>query len=76
MYSMLKNGSVTPQKQRMEEGATLLERAQKAIDMRRPKEGQYGASCVAGRRFVKSRKGSLAEVGVRRTLAMGMKEGM
>ena len=38
MYSMLKNGVVHPQKQKIVEGATLLERAQKAMDMLRRKE--------------------------------------
>jgi len=38
MYTLLKDGVVTPQKQRMVEGATLLERAQKAMDMLRSKE--------------------------------------
>jgi hypothetical protein len=35
---MLKDGIVTPQKQRVVEGATLLERAQKGMDMLRRKE--------------------------------------
>ncbi|KAI4645713.1 hypothetical protein J4E93_005291 [Alternaria ventricosa] len=38
MPTMLKDGVVTPQKQRIVEGATLLERAQKAMDMLRRKE--------------------------------------
>jgi hypothetical protein len=38
MYTMLKDGIVTPQNQRIVEGATLLERAQKALDMLRRKE--------------------------------------
>ncbi|KAH7394870.1 chaperonin 10-like protein [Phaeosphaeria sp. MPI-PUGE-AT-0046c] len=38
MPAMLKAGIVTPQKQRIVEGATLLERAQKAMDMLRRKE--------------------------------------
>ncbi|CAE7199964.1 hypothetical protein PTNB73_06157 [Pyrenophora teres f. teres] len=38
MHAFLKNGIVTPQKQRIVEGATLLERAQKAMDMLRRKE--------------------------------------
>lgn len=38
MYTMLKEGIVTPQKQRIVEGDTLLERAQKAMDMLRRKE--------------------------------------
>ncbi|KAF1841245.1 GroES-like protein [Cucurbitaria berberidis CBS 394.84] len=38
MYSMLKDGIVKPQKQKIVEGATLLERAQKAMDMLRRKE--------------------------------------
>jgi hypothetical protein len=35
---MLKDGIVTPQKQRLVEGTTLLERAQKAMDMLRRRE--------------------------------------
>jgi hypothetical protein len=38
MYTMLKDGIVAPQKQKIVEGATLLERAQKAMDMLRRKE--------------------------------------
>lgn len=38
MHTMLKEGIVTPQKQRIVEGATMLERAQKAMDMLRRKE--------------------------------------
>ncbi|KAI4709125.1 hypothetical protein J4E89_005873 [Alternaria sp. Ai002NY15] len=38
MPTLLKDGVVTPQKQRIVEGATLLERAQKAMDMLRRKE--------------------------------------
>jgi hypothetical protein len=38
MYTMLKEGIVNPQNQRVVEGATLLERAQKALDMLRRKE--------------------------------------
>ena len=38
MYTMLKDGIVEPQKQKIVEGATLLERAQRAIDMLRRKE--------------------------------------
>jgi hypothetical protein len=38
MPAMLKDGIVTPQKQGMVEGATLLERVQKAMDMLRRKE--------------------------------------
>jgi hypothetical protein len=38
MYTMLKEGIVNPQNQRVIEGATLLERAQKALDMLRRKE--------------------------------------
>jgi threonine dehydrogenase-like Zn-dependent dehydrogenase len=38
MPTMLKEGIVFPQKQRIVEGATLLERAQKAMDMLRRKE--------------------------------------
>jgi|TARA_R110002003_G_scaffold267_3_gene17906 hypothetical protein len=38
MPTMLKEGIVTPQKQRIVEGATMLERAQKAMDMLRRKE--------------------------------------
>lgn len=38
MPAMLKAGIVQPQKQRIVEGATLLERAQKAMDMLRRKE--------------------------------------
>ncbi|KAL1798549.1 hypothetical protein ACET3X_002586 [Alternaria dauci] len=38
MPAMLESGAVTPQKQRMVEGATLLERAEKAMDMLRRKE--------------------------------------
>jgi hypothetical protein len=35
---MLKNHIVTPQKQRIVEGATMLQRAQKAMDMLRQKQ--------------------------------------
>ena len=38
MPAMLKAGVVTPQKQRMIDGATLLERAQNAMDMLRCKD--------------------------------------
>ena len=38
MPAMLKAGVVTPQKQRMIDGATLLERAQNAMDMLRRKD--------------------------------------
>lgn len=38
MYMMLKEGIVVPQKQKIVEGPTLLERAQKAMDMLRRKE--------------------------------------
>ena len=38
MPTMLKEGIVTPQKQKIVEGATMLERAQKAMDMLRRKE--------------------------------------
>ncbi|KAF1939821.1 GroES-like protein [Clathrospora elynae] len=38
MYTMLEEGIVTPQKQRIVDGATLLERAQRAMDMLRRKE--------------------------------------
>jgi len=38
MHTFLKDGIVKPQKQRVVEGATLLERAQKAMDMLRRKE--------------------------------------
>ncbi|KAF2845489.1 GroES-like protein [Plenodomus tracheiphilus IPT5] len=38
MHTMLKKGIVTPQQQRIVEGATMLERAQKAMDMLRRKE--------------------------------------
>lgn len=38
MYTLLKDGVVTPQKQRIVQGATLLERAQKAMNMLRRKE--------------------------------------
>jgi len=38
MPALLEDGVVTPQKQRIVEGATLLERAQKAMDMLRRKE--------------------------------------
>ena len=38
MPTLLKDVVVTPQKQRIVEGATLLERAQKAMDMLRRKE--------------------------------------
>ncbi|RMZ72541.1 zinc-binding dehydrogenase [Pyrenophora seminiperda CCB06] len=38
MHTFLKDGIVEPQKQRIVEGATLLERAQKAMDMLRRKE--------------------------------------
>lgn len=38
MPTMLRDGIVTPQKQRTVEGNTLLERAQKAMDMLRRKE--------------------------------------
>ena len=38
MPTMLKEGIVTPQKQKIVEGATLLERAQKAMNMLRRKE--------------------------------------
>jgi hypothetical protein len=35
---MLRDGAVKPQKQRIVEGKTMLERAQKALDMLRRKE--------------------------------------
>jgi hypothetical protein len=38
MPAMLQEGIVTPQKQRIVEGATMLERAQKGMDMLRRKE--------------------------------------
>jgi hypothetical protein len=38
MPTMLKEGIVRPQKQKLVEGATLLERAQTAMDMLRRKE--------------------------------------
>jgi hypothetical protein len=38
MPAMLKGGIVHPQKQRIVEGDTLLERAQKAMDMLRQKQ--------------------------------------
>jgi hypothetical protein len=38
MPTMLERGIVAPQKQRIVEGATMLERAQKAMDMLRRKE--------------------------------------
>ena len=38
MHAFLRDGMVKPQKQRVVEGATLLERAQKAMDMLRRKE--------------------------------------
>lgn len=38
MPTMLKEGIVTPQKQRIVEGKDMLERAQKAMDMLRRKE--------------------------------------
>jgi hypothetical protein len=38
MPTMLEEGIVAPQKQRVVEGATMLERAQKAMDMLRRKE--------------------------------------
>jgi hypothetical protein len=38
MHTMLKNRIVTPQKQRIVEGATMLQRAQKAMDMLRQKQ--------------------------------------
>lgn len=38
MHTMLKEGIVHPQKQKIVEGATLLDRAQKAVDMLRRKE--------------------------------------
>jgi len=38
MPTMLKESIVVPQKQKIVEGATMLERAQKALDMLRRKE--------------------------------------
>lgn len=38
MHTMLKEGIVAPQKQRIVEGATMLERAQNAMNMLRRKE--------------------------------------
>jgi hypothetical protein len=38
MPAMLERGIVAPQKQRIVEGATMLERAQTALDMLRRKE--------------------------------------
>jgi hypothetical protein len=38
MHTMLKNRIVTPQKQRIVEGTTMLQRAQKAMDMLRQKQ--------------------------------------
>ena len=38
MPTMLKEGIVAPQKQKIVEGATMLDRAQKAMDMLRRKE--------------------------------------
>ena len=40
MPTLLKEGVVTPQHQRIVEGATLLERAQNAMDMLRLKEAR------------------------------------
>ena len=38
MPALLQNGVVTPQRQKIVQGTTLLERAQKAMDMLRRKE--------------------------------------
>jgi hypothetical protein len=38
MHTMLKEGIVAPQKQKIVEGSTMLERAQRAMDMLRRKE--------------------------------------
>ena len=40
MPTLLKEGVVMPQQQKIVEGATLLERAQKAMDMLRRKEAR------------------------------------
>lgn len=45
MPAMLANGTVEPNKQKIVEGRTLLERAQKALDMLRRKD-------VSGERLV------------------------
>jgi hypothetical protein len=40
MPTLLKEGVVTPQQQKIVEGTTMLERAQKAMDMLRRKEAR------------------------------------
>lgn len=40
MPTMLKEGVITPQQQKIVEGVTLLERAQKAMDMLRRREAR------------------------------------